>query len=83
MDEKKARQLITRLINAAHEAGMHDHSTMKKHWQGKAEELGNEIVHHLSEASTRPDKACALCHGTGIMPGVHDVEEYYKDESGG
>lgn len=22
---------------------------------------------------------CSLCKGTGIMPRVHDVEEYYKD----
>ena len=26
------------------------------------------------------DNACSLCHGTGVMPGIHDVEEYYKDE---
>lgn len=38
---------------------------------------------HLSDKSSRAGKACTLCKGTGIMPGVHDVKEFYKNESDG
>ena len=51
--------------------------------RAKMSSIANLAEVCLSDASTQPDKACALCHGTGIMPGVHDVEEFYKDESDG
>ena len=53
MDENQAKNLVIKLTNAAYEAGMHHHSTMKKHWQEKAEELGEEIVGHLSTNSSK------------------------------
>ncbi len=34
---------------------------------------------HLTSRSSRAADSCTLCHGTGIMPGTHDVEKYYKD----
>lgn len=34
----------------------------------------------LTSRSSRAANACALCKGTGVMPGTHDVEEYYKDD---
>ena len=39
------------------------------------------LWNHKEEVA-RATNRCSLCHGTGIMKGVYDVEKYYKDKEG-
>ena len=50
MNEKQARSLITKLVNAAYSAGTEQDSAIKTYWQGRAGEIGDEIVRHLSSS---------------------------------
>jgi len=70
MDEKDARSLVTKLTNAAFEAGMwHGDPSpyMEMDWKAKAEKLGDEIVRHLSSQSSGRDEAwvCSKCSQGG------------------
>ena len=69
MDEKKARQLITKLVNAAYEAGLHStnpNSLFVEFWKEKAEKMVDELVYHLSDQSSGPDETerCPKCGST-------------------
>ena len=59
MDEKQARSLVTKLVNAAYEAGMH--STNPKSlfvyaFKKEGSRLVDEIVHHLTTQDNPPNK---------------------------
>lgn len=72
MDEKQARKLITKLVNAAYEAGMHSvnpESLYVKFWKGKAESMVEELVHHLTSRSSRAADSCPKC-GKPLIMGV-------------
>jgi len=61
MNEEKARQLITKLVNAAYEAGMHStnpDSLFVKFWKDRAEGMVDGLVRHLSSKSSGRDKPC-------------------------
>ncbi|GAG93364.1 unnamed protein product [marine sediment metagenome] len=61
MNVKEAKALVIKLINATYEAGMWENDsnkTMAPHWREKAEEVGDEIVRHLTN---RQANACATC----------------------
>ena len=76
MDE--ITQMIEDLINGAYNAGYNartdsDASVMQAHEWMKAQKkrLIKAVERHLSEASTRPDKA-GVCPGCGSAGSIHD-----------
>lgn len=59
MEEKEAKNLVMKLTNAAYEAGLwkdHANKAMTPHWQGIAENIGDRIVRHLTNESSKPQE---------------------------
>jgi hypothetical protein len=51
VNKDDARKLVDKFAKAAFEAGMHYDSAMKEKWQQIAKDIGDKIVHCLSEQS--------------------------------
>lgn len=59
MDEKQARSLVTKLVNAAYEAGMHStnpNSLFVYAFKKEGGKMFDKIVHHLTTQDKPPKK---------------------------